>query len=240
MPVPLFLRVCLGITVVIGTCKGTTLFEYNIIFCLKEFKTREPSPGSSLSDIYSSVDGNHVLFNGDRIMLADFEKKPAEIDKAFFQKPYDMTERPADLAAYSYGELCFAIDYFYGRPGRKPAIDKDIETKGLDQMLGEEVRKLLKSTNMDEYVFGLVCLAAQLSDGGHTHISPISNSYVIGLADRSNLIEYVNKYVNAFKGQYPEEAELASSNIMADDGNEFCPHPVSASSTMQAKTSTEA
>ena len=131
------------------------------------------------------------------------------------------------------------IDYFYGRPGRKPAIDKDIETRGLDQMLGEEVRKLLKSTNMDEYVFGLECLAAQLSDGGHTHISPISNSYVIGLADRSNLIEYVNKYVNAFKGQYPEEAELASSNIMADDGNEFCPHPVSASSTMQARTSTE-
>ncbi len=79
-------------------------------------------PLSTLSDLYSGLDGDHVLFNGEKIMLADFDVKPGTLDAAFFLKPYETTERPADLAAYSYGELCFAIDHFYGRPGRN-AID---------------------------------------------------------------------------------------------------------------------
>ena len=177
-------------------------------------------PLSTLSDIYSSADGNHVLFNGDKIMLAGFEVKPAEIDRAFFLKPYETAERPADLAAYSYGELCFAIDHFYGRPGRK-AIDRVIETKGLDQALDETGRKLLKSTKMNEYVLGLEYLAARLNDGGHTHISPVTNSYAIGLTDRDGILQYMNYFVTAFEGQYPMEVFLATSNITADDGSEF-------------------
>lgn len=177
-------------------------------------------PLTTLSDIYSDPSGTHVLFNGDKIILADFEKKPAEIDASFFKKPYDTAERPADLAAYSYGELCFAIDHFYGRPGRK-AIDQTIQEKGLDQALTEAGRKLLKSNKMDEYVLGLEFLAARLSDGGHTHLSPIENSFQIGLTDKNNILVYVGKYITAFEDQYPFETMLALANIQQDDGRDM-------------------
>ena len=115
-------------------------------------------PLSTLSDMYSNLYSNHVMFNGEKIIVTNFEKTPAEIDAAFFKKPYLTEERPADLAAYSYGELCFAIDHFYGRPGRN-SIDKTIEADGLDKALDEKVRNLLKSTDMEEYIFGMEILA---------------------------------------------------------------------------------
>ena len=98
-------------------------------------------PLTTLSDIYSGLSGKHVMFNGEKIILTDFSDKPAKIDLEFFRKVYERTERPADLAAFSYNEMCFAIDYFFGRPGRL-AIEKTIDEKGLDQALDDTVRKL--------------------------------------------------------------------------------------------------
>jgi hypothetical protein len=177
-------------------------------------------PLTTLSDIYSCPGGNLVMFNSEKIMLADFDTKPATIDPSFFQKPYDTAERPADLAAYSYGELCFAIDHFYGRPGRK-AIDKTIEEKGLDQTLTETGRKSLKSTKMDEYIFGLELLGTRLSDGGHTNISPILNSAVIGLADQKKVEAYINKFLVAFSDAYPLDYMIAASKFTETDGSEL-------------------
>jgi hypothetical protein len=153
-------------------------------------------------------------------MLSDFETKPATIDEPFFRKPYEMTERPADLAAYSYGELCFAIDHFYGRPGRN-LIDAEIQEKGLDQAISERLRTLLQSTKMDEYVFGMENLAARLEDGGHTHLSPIMNCAVVGMTDMQMLREYMNKYVSAFMDKYPWDAMIVADNIQHNDGREF-------------------
>ena len=177
-------------------------------------------PLITLADIYSNVEGNHVLFNGEKIMLTDFENPPFKIDEAFFLKPYEATERPADLAAYSYGELCFAIDHFYGRPGRN-SIDKAIEEKDLDQTLSEKHRTLLKSTKMDEYVFGMEFLGVLLDDGGHTRLSPIQNIFVVGMNNNDKLVELMRKFVNTFEGKYPREAEAVSDNINQDDGREL-------------------
>lgn len=173
-------------------------------------------PLSTLSDIYSSTSCIHVLFNGEKIMLADFDMKPAKIDEAFIKKPYLMEKRPADLAAYSYGELCFAIDHFYGRPGRQ-AIDQIIEAKGLDQALNETARKLLKSTDMNEYAFGLEYLAVLLADGSHTLMSPIVNYVLVGL-DTEKIVEYVKKYITNFGINYPIESNLAVENVNRNDG----------------------
>ena len=176
-------------------------------------------PLSTLSDLYSGPSNDHVLFNGETIMLTDFITKPATIDASFIKKPYEMTERPADLAAYSYGELCFAIDHFYGMPGRN-AIEKTIQEKGLSQALSENARKLLQSTKMDEYVFGMEYLGALLNDGGHTLISPTLHSFAVSM-DQKQLSEYLNKYITAFSGQYPQEAQAAMAIIMQNDSRSF-------------------
>ena len=175
-------------------------------------------PLSTLSDIYSNLDGKHVFFNGEKIILTDFEETPISLDEAFFMKPYEATERPADLAAYSYGELCFAIDHFYGRPGRNE-IDNVIQSQGLDKALSDNARKLLKSTKMAEYAFGLEYLAALLADGSHTLISPIVNCSVIGITDMKVLGEYVQKFVTPFTAEYPMEAASVSANINQNDGS---------------------
>ena len=177
-------------------------------------------PLITLSDMYSDLDGKHVFFNGEKIILTDFEIKPATIDEAFFMKPYQATERPADLAAYSYGELCFSIDHFYGRPGRN-AIDNIIEQQGLDHALSENHRKLLKSTNMNEYTFGLEYLAVRLADGSHTTISPMAICAVLGMTDVNILEKFMKKFIIPFMASYPTEVKAIEANINRNDGSEF-------------------
>ena len=177
-------------------------------------------PLITLSDMYSDLDGKHVFFNGEKIMLTDFETMPAKIDEAFFMKAYETTERPADLAAYSYGELCFSIDHFYGRPGRND-IDNIIQEQGFDQALSElseDTRKLLKSTKMDEYVFGMEYLATLLYDGSHTLISPIMNCSVIGITDSKIISQFAAKFVTPFTADYPMEAMDVIENVQRNDG----------------------
>ena len=176
-------------------------------------------PLTTLADIYSDVDHNHVLFNGEKIILTNFENKPFTFDEAFFMKPFEATERPVDLVAYSYGELCFAIDHFYGRPGRN-AIDNSIQEKGLDKSLSEKHRTLLKSTKMDEYTFGMEYLGALLDDG-HIRISPINNIFVVGMNDLNKIAEFRRKYISAFKGKYPEEVQTVSKSVDQDDGSKM-------------------
>ena len=177
-------------------------------------------PLNTLSDMYSDLDGKHVFFNGEKIILTDFETVPFTIDEAFFMKPYEATERPADLAAYSYGELCFAIDHFYGRPGRN-YIDNIIQEKGLDHALNEDTRKLLKSTKMDEYIFGMEYLASRLYDGSHTTISPISICPVIGITDPIKINQFAAKFITPFMEEYPIEAMAVAKNVQRNDGSEM-------------------
>jgi hypothetical protein len=177
-------------------------------------------PLSTLSDMYSDLDGKHVFFNGEKIILTDFETMPAKIDEAFFMKPYETAERPADLAAYSYSELCFAIDHFYGRPGRNE-IDHNIQEKGLDQALSEKHRTLLKSTKMDEYIFGMEYLAVLLDDGSHTRISPIQIGSVVGITDADLLGQFAAKFVTPFTADYSDEVAAVKENLNRDDGSEL-------------------
>ena len=177
-------------------------------------------PLTTLSDMYSNIEGKHVFFNGERIILTDFVTPPATIDEAFCMKPYETAERPADLAAFSYGELCFAIDHFYGRPGRN-AIDNIIQEKGLDQALSEKHRTLLKSTNMNEYLFGMEYLAVLLDDGSHTRLSPIQIGSVVGIYDGYLLGQFAARFVTPFKADYSDEVAAVMANIKRTNGNEM-------------------
>ncbi|MBR3249622.1 MAG: hypothetical protein IKF83_02865 [Clostridia bacterium] len=86
---------------------------------------------------------------------------------------YENMTRSQALADFSYDELCFAIDYFYGRPSHAQISD-GIKEKGLDLAINEYsfnpelVKRLLKSTDNVDYFYGLAGLDPIFEDGGHT------------------------------------------------------------------------
>ncbi len=169
-------------------------------------------PLSTLSDLFSDGDYDHVLYNGERIFITDFDKKLGELDASFAKKPYQATERAADLAAYSYGELCFVVDHYYGMPGRSP-LEKGIQSNGLNATIPDKLRDLLKSTNMSKYVLGLEYLSTLLEDGGHTNLSPLSNANdkaILTEAEAGAFMEQWNNYM----AQYPEYVAAAAKALI--------------------------
>lgn len=90
------------------------------------------------------------------------------------------SERPADLAAYNYNELCRVFDCEYGYPGRIPLNDVMAE-KGLDGLLSEtnaDTKKLkenLLSSDYMTYLLGLFELETYFWDGGHTVTTGFAN-----------------------------------------------------------------
>ena len=103
---------------------------------------------------------------------------------------YEKTTRSQTFADFSYDELCFAIDYFYGKPTHSK-IANGINEKGLDAALDEYafdpefVKDLLKSTDYIDYFFGLAALDPLFDDGGHT-------SFTVKILEDSDM--YPNSY----------------------------------------------
>ena len=114
----------------------------------------------------------------------------------------------------------FVIDHFHGKPGRN-AIDQTIQEKGLDMALNETVRKLLKSTKMNEYIFGLEYLGTMLADGSHTTISPIINSILIGAYDQNAIVALSTKFLVEFEDDYELEYFTVVKNIQRTDGSDM-------------------
>ena len=85
---------------------------------------------------------------------------------------YEKTTREASEAEFSYNELCFLFDHFYGAPSGA-YLSAKIEKLGLDKALDvtddtKKAKQYLKSTSMTEYAVGLFYLGLPLADGGHT------------------------------------------------------------------------
>lgn len=85
-------------------------------------------------------------------------------------------KRSKEQAAYSYGELCFFIDNYYGRPGRETLHDALLQYGGLDAALlaqddvTRKAREWLQSTDQIEYYAGVTILDDYLHDTGHTYV----------------------------------------------------------------------
>ena len=131
-------------------------------------------PFAVISDMYSDLFYHHAGFNGEEVVMnySNFDMLLSEIDPSYPQGLVS-AERPEDLAAFTYNELCFALDHFYGRPGREP-ISASLAEKGLDRALddfgntGAMIKKHLKSTVTAEYYLGMYGLSGLFNDGGHT------------------------------------------------------------------------
>lgn len=143
-------------------------------------------PFSTLADLYADLHYHNAACNGEKVVVASVDDDTegiASIDKDFtIEEILAKGKRSADLAAYSYHELCFVIDHFYGMPGRS-AYEESIRENGFDKTLeasedGKTIKNLLLSTDLEEYGLGLELTQLYLDDGGHTHMWDDSKSLI--------------------------------------------------------------
>ncbi|MBR5255671.1 MAG: hypothetical protein IKV62_02715 [Bacteroidales bacterium] len=131
-------------------------------------------PFATLADMYTDLYYHHAGFNGEKVVanLSVNEVDLSKIDPDYNAPIIARETRPADLAEFTYKELCFAMDHFYGYPGRIKYNDA-LKTKGLDKTLEEDIecgpaiKKLLLSENLPDYMLGMTGLTGVYFDG-HT------------------------------------------------------------------------
>jgi len=131
-------------------------------------------PFATLADMYTDLYYHHAGFNGEKVVanLSLNEVGLEKIDSDYNKPLVARTIRPADLTDFNYKELCFAMDHFYGYPGRIKYNDA-LKAKGLDKALEEDIesgpaiKKLLLSEKFSDYMLGMVGLTGVYFDG-HT------------------------------------------------------------------------
>lgn len=101
--------------------------------------------------------------------------QPMDPNGAYFETKdfYDSLDREKDVIDYTYNELCFVIDNFYGKPSRCE-MSELIDVRGFDKALeatAPDIKQKLLSENRVEFFTGLLCLDTLMNDGGHTVMS---------------------------------------------------------------------
>ena len=168
-------------------------------------------PFTTLADLYSDLYYHLAAFNGERVFIItdNCHSSIVEVDPDFTQKAFSAEKRSAQQAAYSYGELCFVIDHFYGMPGRS-SLESSIKANGLDATLdaiqnGPDVKRLLQSTVTNDYLYGLTCLHMLLDDDGHTILSP---SLLLSIAGNGEVEDPLSEVKGQYDEKFPELAML--------------------------------
>ena len=137
-------------------------------------------PFATLADMYTDLFYHHAGFNGEKVVVNTSvnEVSLAEIDSTYNEPLLRSGTRSESMADFNYKELCFAMDHFYGYPGRVK-YNAQLKEKGLDRTLeedvesGPEIKKLLLSTSKGEYFTGMMGLFAIYFDG-HTSMEILS------------------------------------------------------------------
>ena len=167
-------------------------------------------PFATLADMYTDLFYHHAGFNGEKVVanLSVNEVSLAEIDPDYNKPLLARTTRPADLTDFNYKELCFAMDHFYGYPGRIQYNDQ-LKAKGLDKTLeedipsGKTIKKLLLSEKLSDYMVGMTGLTGVYFDG-HTALEITGNAMEEG--DTEKYSELFTEY---------RSAVMANQEIMA-------------------------
>ena len=132
-------------------------------------------PFATLADLYADLYFHYAACNKEKVVIASRDGDDYSIDvqaPEFSHMSLLATPRTEDMVAYTYAELCFVVDYFYGMPGRSP-FEQSIGSVGLDKTLeasdaGKQVKSLLLSTNPLDFGAGMQYLMIFLYDGGHS------------------------------------------------------------------------
>ena len=170
-------------------------------------------PFATLADMYTDLYYHHAGFNGEKVVanLSVNEVELTEIDPDYNKPLMARTTRPADLTDFNYKELCFAMDHFYGFPGRIKYNDA-LKAKGLDKVLEEDIecgpsiKKLLLSDKFTDYLLGMIGLTGVYFDG-HTAMD-ISSA----IGDPADHPEIVNEY-QAVIAEHPDVAALVMTSL---------------------------
>ena len=171
-------------------------------------------PIATLCDMYSDLVYHSAFYDGTKVYVEDTneDNAPYMTDPDYENDNYTAVQRPADLADFTYRELCFAIDHFYGLPGRC-VLNDAVAEKGLDQALtdfgpaGEETKRLIRSTDMGEYLAGMNYLNYFFYDGGHTFIFP-------GYMGESLMSEELKERYTAVRNDHSELEELYKGALL--------------------------
>lgn len=140
-------------------------------------------PFATLADIYADAQMNIASCDNERVVVSNDENTYAisQLDPDYAAKPYNRTEVSADMARFRYNELCFALDHFFGFPGRTKMEKAGFgqNGQGFDSTLelvenGKYVKHLLQSAKTMDFVWGLAALHVLMFDGGHTLLLPIA------------------------------------------------------------------
>lgn len=177
-------------------------------------------PLATISDIYSDLYYHVAGYNGEKVIVIT-ENQKSEIAKLEPERSLALLKTPsrsADMAAYSYGELCFVVDHFYDMPGRSP-FESIIMSEGLDKAIdqvdnGATIKQLLKSTSMPEYILGLDCLQSVLNDGGHTLTVADLLIYKALEEYEDQGLEVWMSVLESWESQYPELVEMIKETMM--------------------------
>ena len=172
-------------------------------------------PVATLCDMYSDLVYHSAFYDGAKVYVEDtnLDRTPSSVDPEYEKNHYTAMQRPEDLADFTYRELCFAIDHFYGLPGRC-VLNDAVAEKGLDRALteygpaGEETKRLLRSTDMGEYLAGMDYLDYFFYDGGHTFILP-------GILGETQMSEEVRERYRAVRNEH-SELETMHNGTMKD------------------------
>ncbi len=167
-------------------------------------------PLATLSDLYSDLYYHVAGYTGDKVVIVtdNQNEKISVIEPENAERLLEADTRDEDMAAFSYAELCFVIDHFYGMPGRSP-LESGIQNDGLDKTLdtvenGPLIKKLLKSTDMEDYLIGMKSLQVLLDDGGHTNLMVDMDLFSITMGDEDLAGEAWNERNDKILYKYPE------------------------------------
>lgn len=129
-------------------------------------------PLATINDIYAGT-YHAALFIDGALYFADvMEDEPYYDDSPLYQT----VTRDKALVEFSYNELCFTMDNFYGCPP-SAKLAQAISEKGFDRAIAEydtktaSAREMLLSEDLVDYCFGMLYLDEYLHDGGHTFMS---------------------------------------------------------------------
>ena len=131
-------------------------------------------------------------------------------------KTFKKGTRTEEEALFSYGELCFLIDTYYGLPGREYLHEPLKQTRDLDKVLSEhsdvtrKAKEFLSSTKYEEYLAGLKMLASFVSDAGHSVVDYGTNYLLYQNSELRTKVNNVLQSINFNASNYSAPRNINS------------------------------
>lgn len=149
-----------------------SLSDYHIDLRGDETGVYVPLP--TLADLFATPSNYYVVYVGGKIYVKDYYgtlQEESAIDEDPDYIPAVKADRPDDLVKYTYDELCFDVDLWYGKPGQE-FIHDDLLNGKFNDVLTEkypEIKQMLLANDFASFFTGLNNVYyGVLFDGGHT------------------------------------------------------------------------